>query len=407
MSEKLPAMRRDLEFISVEHGGQQLVLIRDPLGLVPEGRAIPIGVYNLMTLLDGTTTLVDLQTLLMRQGGGVLVESDTVRRLVSQLEEIFLLDSERFRHARSEIASGFAKKPVRPCSHSGRAYPADPHELRARLDEILSCHGPAAGREAQVRALVSPHIDLAVGRKGYGSAYHTLKGASPSKVVLLGIGHQMLQGMFSLTEKDFETPLGMVRSERPWVRRLKDSLPEMVAVDDFAHRAEHSIEFQVLFLQHVLSENSFTIVPILCGSLLTCLPDYRRQAYLETAQPFLETLRELLRGGGEDILLVAGVDLSHIGLKFGHTLPASGLEAEAQAHDRRLLESLCRLDPDPFWEESARVKDGYNVCGFSALACLLEVLPTHKEGNLLHYEIWHEQATRSAVSFAAVAFHAR
>jgi AmmeMemoRadiSam system protein B len=246
-----------------------------------------------------------------------------------------------------------------------------------------------------------------VGRKGYGSAYNTVPGASPSRVVVLGIGHQLSEGMFCLTEKDFETPLGVVRSERHAVRRLKDSSPGLITGDDFAHRSEHSIEFQVLFLQHLLPQNSFSIVPILCGSLQTTLPVYERRAYCEKAKPFLEVLRELLREPGKDTLLVAGVDFSHIGPKFGHPLPASRLETEAQAHDRKLLESLCRKDPEPFWEESIRVEDRYNVCGFSALACLLEVLPPHLEGKLLHYGIWHEDATRSAVSFAAVAFCAK
>jgi hypothetical protein len=46
------------------------------------------------------------------------------------------------------------------------------------------------------------------------------------------------------------------------------------------------------------------------------------------------------------------------------------------------------------------------VCGFSSLACLLEILPgTH--GQVLHYEVWHEEPTRSAVSFASVAMSGR
>ncbi|MBN2124956.1 MAG: AmmeMemoRadiSam system protein B, partial [Deltaproteobacteria bacterium] len=357
MSDKLPAMRQDLEFIPVEHGGQQWVLIRDPLGLVQEGRAIPIGVYSLLTLLDGTRTLVDLQTLLMRQSGGVLVESDAVKRLLSQLEDISLLDSESFRKARSKIISDFEQKRERPCSHSGRAYPADPQELKARLDEILLSHGPAVAPEGRVRAIVSPHIDLSAGRKGYASAYNTIRGAAPSRVVVLGIGHQMSQGMFCLTEKDFETPLGLVRCERAVVRRLRESSPGIMAGDDFVHRNEHSIEFQVLFLQHLLPQDSFTIVPILCGSLQASLPVYDRQTYCERAAPFLEILRGLLQECGEDALLVAGVDLSHIGLKFGHPLPAFHVETEARDHDGKLLESLCRGECDIFWKESVRVQD--------------------------------------------------
>ena len=40
MNETTPRTRRDLEFFPVQHGGQQLVLIRDHLGLVEEGKAV-------------------------------------------------------------------------------------------------------------------------------------------------------------------------------------------------------------------------------------------------------------------------------------------------------------------------------------------------------------------------------
>ena len=100
---------------------------------------------------------------------------------------------------------------------------------------------------------------------------------------------------------------------------------------------------------------------------------------------------------------MAGVDFSHIGLKFGHDRPAEYLESQSIAHDKRLLEHLSRLDKERFWEESREVKDRFNVCGFSALACLLEVLPPCK-GEILDYQVWHEEATKSAVSFAGAVF---
>jgi hypothetical protein len=61
------------------------------------------------------------------------------------------------------------------------------------------------------------------------------------------------------------------------------------------------------------------------------------------------------------------------------------------------------MDHEGFWKESIRVQDRYNVCGLSAMACVLEVLPPCK-GKVLDYSMWHEDATRSAVSFSAVLF---
>jgi AmmeMemoRadiSam system protein B len=213
----------------------------------------------------------------------------------------------------------------------------------------------------------------------------------------------MADRLFCLTEKDFRTPLGVVRSDKPAVQMLRSCAPEIVSEDDFAHRSEHSIEFQLLFLQHLFPENSFTIIPILCGSIHSCVPQYRRSAYVKSAGAFTDSMRSIMEEDNGKTLLIAGVDFSHIGPKFGHDLDARNMESQAKTHDRNLLEALCRMDAEGFWGESAKVGDRYNVCGFSALACLLETLPDCK-GEVLGYECWHEEQTRSAVSFASIAF---
>ena len=403
MNDILPTIRRDIEFIPFAYQGRQLVLVRDHLGLVPEGKAIDFDSYRLMVLLNEATTIRDIQMALMRERGGVLVGSEEVKGFLAHLDESYLLDSDRFKKARDRIMREFTEKQVRACSHSGKAYPDNSVELRGKLDEIMAIPSSSPCPEGKVAALVSPHIDINVGGKGYASAYRCLKNSSPARVVVLGVGHQGFEGLFALTDKQFSTPLGNVNAEKASVEKLKGAGREVIAPDDFAHKAEHSIEFQVIFLQHVLNTRPFSMIPILCGSLLTSLSEYKRSTYLDKAGPFLEAMKEIVRDPEVETLLVAGVDFSHIGPKFGHDMPAGHLESRSRAHDERLLHCFASRDADGFWEESVKVKDQYNVCGFAALACLLEVLPPGK-GELLHYEIWHEEATRSAVSFAAVVF---
>jgi len=401
--DSLPPLRRDLEFHPVQLQGKQFILIRDHLGLVQEGKAVEIPLYQFMALLDGTTTLRDLQMGLMRQRGGMLVSSEEVESVIAHLDDSFLLESAKFKKARDRIVEEFVSMKVRPSSHSSRAYPGDPRELKRKLDEILALQPDSEKPEGKLLALVAPHIDLSVGGGVYSRAYQALRDRSPKTVIILGIGHQMAQDLFALSGKDFETPLGVAECDQPLVGKLKAAGGNVLAKNDFAHRAEHSIEFQVLFLQHILPKDSFTMVPILCGNLQMALSEYSRRAYREKAGAFLEALKETLKHRREEALLVAGVDFSHIGPKFGHDRPAQYLKGLSEAHDRALLNALTALDADSFWEESGRVKDQYNVCGFAALACLLEVLPPCK-GHLLGYEMWQEEATRSAVSYAAMAF---
>jgi AmmeMemoRadiSam system protein B len=401
--QQLPLLRLDLEFYPVQLQGKQYVLIRDPLGLVQEGKAVEIPLYRFMAMLNGANTLRDLQTALMRQGGGMLVSTEEVKSLLAHLDESFLLESEQFKKTKDAVVAEFVSKTVRPSSHSGRAYPADPEGLRRKLEDILALQPELPRAEGNVLALVAPHIDLSVGGKVYARAYQTLKGMAPKTVIILGTGHQMARELFAVSEKDFQTPLGIAQCDRGRVKKLKALGKNLTAENDFVHRSEHSIEFQVLFLQHLLPKDSFKIVPILCGNLQTTLPAHERSAYSEKAADFLHALKEMLDTQGRETLLLAGVDFSHIGPKFGHEMPARYMNGQSEAHDKALLNSLTACDGDSFWQESGRVKDRYNVCGFASLACLLEVLPACK-GHVLGYEMWHEEATQSAVSYAAVVF---
>jgi len=403
MNEKSPLIRKDLEFIPVQHGDQRFILIKDHFGLVQEGKAVALHLFQFMALLDGTRTVRDLQMELMRQQGGQLIGSDEIYQLLTKLDDSFLLDSERYISARDQLTAGFTASNVRPCKQCGISYPNDPEELKQNLNEILAGRPAASKPEGKVLSLIAPHIDPLVGRESYSSAYQMLKYTKPSRVVLLGIGHQLTDALFCLTEKNFETPLGLVKNESPVVRKLREAGEGVVSETDFAHRSEHSIEFQVIFLQHLLGTETFTIIPILCGHLQSNLTEYNRNNYLKKAGNFLQELKRVVLESDKETLLVAGVDFSHIGPKFGHNVPAEYLENQSTAHDKRLLNYLTKFEADHFWEESIHVNDKFNVCGFPAMTAMLEVLPPCR-GEILNHQFHHEPQTQSAVSFAAAVF---
>lgn len=401
MDTERPKIRKDLDFFPAQSAGKTAIIIRDRLGLVEEGRGISPELYKLMATLDGTRSLRDVQLDLIRQQGGSLISIEEVEALLAKLDSSYLLDSQRYREARKEIIVNFSAQEKRYCSHAGLSYPKQEEELRKRLETIVATQQVPSFPDGKITAVVAPHIDLEAGKGVYSNAYQAIKGVSPERVIILGVGHSMAKEMFSLTEKTFETPLGRVETDQKTVRELMKGGGGIVSRDDFAHRDEHSIEFQLIFLQHILRGGSFTIVPILCGSLIRCLPDYSRERYQSIGGDFLRILEDAL--AGEGTILIAGVDLSHVGPKFGHDMPASFIIDQSERHDRQLLDSLCARDADGFWSESKRIEDKYNVCGFSALACLLETLPP-SQGHLLGYEIFREDPTRSAVSFAAAIF---
>ncbi|MDK2954722.1 MAG: hypothetical protein PWQ57_218 [Desulfovibrionales bacterium] len=403
MSRILPPLRRDVELIPIKHQGQDMLLVRDRLGLVPEGMALRPESFSLLSLLQEPREAAELAEEMARLAGGREIKEQEIESVVDQLDAAWLLDSDKLREQRDQIEAAYADLDAREPALAGSAYPEEPDEASSLLHRIMALASPVNRRAGRLAGLVAPHIDLAAGERVYAQAYRRLDPAPPDRVIILGVGHHLAEALFSITCKDFKTPLGIVRNDRDASRALQEAAGSLGAGNDFEHKFEHSIEFQTLFLRHLYGESTPPATPVLCGSA-ALLPEYGRQAFLDTAGPFLEVLSAMVADPDRRTLVLAGVDLCHIGPKFGHQHPAQELAASASKHDATLLERLAALDADGFWKETARVQDAYNVCGLTALACLLEVMPKESQGEILGYEMWREAPTQSAVSFAAAAF---
>ena len=406
MDEKIPKLRTDLEFFPVQQGRGRFVFVKDSLGLA-DGRLIPFPLFEILIQMDGKASLRDIQAFVMRKSGGMIIRKEEIEALIKKFDDMFLLDSNRYRLERQRIENEFLSMKIRNCFHCGRSYPKEPEELTKMIEKIIEeADADSAGsNSSNIIALIAPHIDISVGAKVYGKVYSEIKGKSYSKVIIIGVGHNLSDNFFSVTEKDFETPLGISKTYKDGIRALKRAAQNVIAETDFAHKTEHSIEFQLIFLQHLL-KGDFEILPILCGPVKFLLNgEYSRNSYLKKVKPFIEVLSDIF--SQNRCLLVAGVDLSHIGPKFGHDMPARYIEPQSRRHDQALINAILNKSPDAFWEESKRVDDKYNVCGFSALSCFLELItrdPLDKVAELLDYEIWHEEATNSAVSFCGIKF---
>ncbi len=416
-----PRLRNDLDLVPMAtEDGTRLIVVRDPLELAGADGALALRAETapVLRLLDGSRTLEDIHRALCAatsHNGTATADTippELVQGFIRQLDEVYLLDNPRFQAARQALVQAFQNRRQPPAALAGKSYPKDKAAARTWVREFLGEGAGAppvaaarlAGRE--IAALVAPHIELEVGRKLYAAAYNTLRGQSYDRVVVLGVGHNLVDGVFSITDKDFVTPLGTVPTDRLAVRSLRTAAGALAAPDDFVHRSEHSIEFQVVCLQHVLS-GPFSLVPVLCGSLYGPLIEsgVSRPAALEALEPVIAQLTALLGSPSCRTLLVAGVDFSHVGLKFGDRKPGIQLTREAVAVDRQLLAALAARDVESFCRANAAVRDRYHVCGFSTLAILLEALPAGCRGVELGYQTWHEHSTQSAVSFGAAAFY--
>ncbi len=397
-----PRSRRDLHVQQVEQEGQNLLVVQDPLGVFKEALCLTEFAGALLSLLDGVRTLEEIEAL-FRPVSGDPLPPGFIRARIEEMSRRGLLEDEDFLRRRGEILEEYRRAEVRPPSHAdGSTYPTVPECLSEWLEAILDSAPSDGGWNGEdPRVVVAPHIDFRVNTSVYARAYRTLRGRHYDRVVLLGTGHAIAEGIYCPTLKAYSSPLGVTRTDTSATRRLLEAADGIAAPDDFPHRGEHALEFQLLFLQHLFGPDNFELVPILCGPMHDLVEKTTRLGQVPWVRPFLEALRKVIHEEGRRTLVVAGVDFSHVGLRFSHDITAREMLEETRRHDRDLIDAFTRWDAQAFWDLERRSGAHFNVCGFSTLTTILEAVETGG-GTCLGYDVWDDHPTGSAVTFAAL-----
>ena len=397
----LPSLRRSLDLMpspDEEHPG---LLIRDPLGYAEGMLVCPPPLVPFLRFFDGTHEATDLEGALRTQGAGEEA-APLAAHLRDSLARALFLDDDDFVKRREEKHAAFARAPRREPAHAGSAYPEDEAELRVLLRKRMGA--PAGEREVEgLVGIAAPHASPDGAWESYRRAYGSLGASLRGRTfVVLGTSHYGAPNRFGLTAKPYETPLGRTTVDEALVDELLHAAGPAATSEDYCHAVEHSIEFQVLFLQHRLGPE-VRVVPVLCGPF-TAGEEGRPEDDPEVSR-FLEALRALCARERDRIFFVLGVDMAHVGHRYGDGLSAragEGVLREVEHGDRARLASLARGDASGFWSRAAFRGDALNWCGTAPLYTFLRVAPPVR-GEVLHYEQWQIDSD-SVVSCAGLAF---
>jgi len=401
---------RYVETFPVETGGEKFIGLRDPLNFTDKILFLTPPTLFIVSMFDGKHSLRDIQAACM-QRFGEMIFLDKIQEIVGQLDSHLFLDSDRFHEFEFQVRCQFLDAPFRSAVHAGVSYPIDDLELKrflaSHFDAASDERGPEASTPMQPpKGIIAPHIDLRQGGVCYGWAYEQIRQSAFDLFVILGTAHAPIRRLFAATVKDFETPLGLVKTDRCLMERLKLRYGGGLFEDEFAHKMEHSVEFQVLYLKYLYGERrEFKILPILCGSFHQLLLEKQSPHSVKEFQSFVDVLRDLLNQSGERVCFIAGADLSHIGLRFGDPRPPDGIElCGLELEDRDTLKAISNLDKEGFWESIRKDGDRRRICGFPCIYTLLNLLP-ECSGILLRYDQMNDRNTGSAVSYASLVFH--
>lgn len=379
------------------------LLIRDPYHYSELTIIVPPALVECLRCFDGEQTEADVRATLVRLTGDLQV-GEVTTHLIETLNESGFLENDVFEQMKEKSEHQFASAGKRFAVHGGGAYPNEIEPLRATLNRYLD--GQAADGSAGGRiAIAAPHVSPEGGWQSYRAAYSVMSPAYRERTfIVLGTSHYGEPERFGLTRKPFVTPLGETVVDVAMVDWLAERAGAAVQMEDYCHAIEHSIEFQVLFLQHLYGAN-IRILPILCGPYATSIYIGGRPEENENVRRFLDALGELASREADRLFWVLGIDMAHIGRRYGDSFIAradEGQMIEVTERDRKRIDSVNRGDADEFWSLVQQQRDDLKWCGSSPLYTFLKAVPQAR-GELLRYEQWNIDE-QSVVSFAGMSF---
>jgi AmmeMemoRadiSam system protein B len=392
---------RDVESIVVHdptHG--RVCVLRDSEGIAESPAVVPLKLVPVLARFTGNATCAAI-------AHDLDVPVHVVTHVASELARGLFLHGPTFERAKKRAEQAFADATVRAASHAGGAYFADADKLAHYIDtKCLALATLATARpKGRLLGLVAPHIDPWRGACSYGHAYEALRrwvSPNTTRFVLLGTSHAPMRAPFALCRKAYATPFGALDVDDEAMQQLVQASDFDPFDGEFLHKREHSLEFQAVFLRHVLGSRKASIVPILAG-LSEAQASGQSPSDTPNVERFLDALRAI--AGRDDTLILAGADLAHVGPRFG----------DARAHDeagratlgetdRESLARAARGDAEAFWDHVAEDLDTRRVCGLAPIYSLLRALPAGTRGKLWHYEQTVAPDEGSIASHGALGF---
>ena len=395
-----PCLRPGLRAEPAGPGGVHLV---DAFHISDAVLSLTPAAVQLAVLFDGTRTIADVHREATARGAAVT--AGQLAEFAAALDRAGFLDGPTFR----EYLAG----PVRNPSCVG-VYPADPTAIGPALDRLFTAPGgpglpgtrATTSPPGRLRAVMVPHMDYTRGGVTYGWGFRELVERTDARLFVIVATSHYSAARFGLTRMNFRTPLGTVETDQDYANRIVGEYGDGVFDDPFAHLPEHSVELEVVMLQHLLADRGpLRIVPLLVGSFDDCVQAGADPETRPDIARMVSALRNAEAGAGEPVCYIISGDLAHIGPKFGDPDPvADDRLVMSRTRDEAILAGLTGATADGLYRPIATEKDERRICGLPPGWLTLAVTKP-RTGKVLHYKQYIHPQGHESVSFAAAAFY--
>jgi predicted class III extradiol MEMO1 family dioxygenase len=364
MAARMPALRQDLDVMPSPVADRPGLLVRDPMGFAEGMLIVP------PPLIPAARDLRRAVRRGRREGGARPAGGRRPRggrgRPAAGGVRRRRVPGRRHVRRRSRREGARVRRGAGPAARArGSAYPDEAEALARTLDGWLA--GARRPRPDLV-AIGGAAREPEGGWRSYAAAFGALDPSLAGRTfVVLGTSHYGQAETFGLTRKPFATPFGETTADAGIVGELERAGGH---AEDYCHAVEHSIEFQVVFLQHLFGP-AVCVVPILCGPFAAAT----RGEGLPEDDPAVGPLPGRAAGAvggasGSGCSSCSASTLAHVGRRYGDPESARAHERgmiRVSERDRDRLERVRAGDATGFWRLVQEDADDLKWCGASPL----------------------------------------
>jgi len=237
---------------------------------------------------------------------------------------------------------------------AGQFYPSGQDTCVNEINECLQQAAISKSLPETIVAGIVPHAGWTFSGRLAAMVFSAIKQQHEmvDTFVIFGATHGYFGALPAIYDTGaWTTPLGEISIDEELAIVVLDTSQ---AISDLgAHRAEHSIEVQVPFIQHLFPDAR--ILPILVP------PN-------EQAVSLGEAVSEIISQATKKIVCIGSTDLTHYGPSYGFTPMGTRADAfrwASSINDRKFIDSALNLDPQTMLAEAT---ENYNACGPGAAA---------------------------------------
>ncbi len=256
---------------------------------------------------------------------------------------------------------------IRDSIAAGIFYPKNEYDLRNVVQEFLR-NVPDEKIKGKIGEKIIggivPHAGYVYSGQTAAYVYNLLRQREKNVdvFVIFGANHTHYEKIV-VCLGDFETPLGIVKNSKMTERIFREARGlSMNIIKDGA--SEHSIEVQLPFLQEIMKNKQFEIIPILV-----------RDINIEECKKLAGIVYGLIKG--RKIFVLASSDFTHYGQGYGF------LDKNFKKYDKEAIEQIVVMNSEKFLEKA----EGTTICGSTAIVCCIELckLLGAEKGKLLDF----------------------